>query len=139
MIGGGCGDQGSEAPPKKEHGVPKQFVERPLDTNSLNHLQAGFANKPAWSTSPVDSAIEYLQWQFGPSDRTAKTLLQITVATVNGDTVVTIVDDQLKDDSVYVLCDRLTMRRGGGAWLPARHEAAWQGRGRVGWTTNLTM
>jgi hypothetical protein len=49
------------------------------------------------------------------------------------------IDPQCEDDSVFVLCDRLTMIGAEARWQVVRHQKAWQGRDRIGWTTQPTL
>ena len=112
-------------------GGPYWFVQFPLREASLQHLRSS----PATS-NPVDDADEYLHGLFPPSDRPERSKLEITIRqTSEQETVVTVIDRFCKDDSVYATCDRLTMRRQNGGWIPVRHQAVWQGRDLIGWTT----
>jgi hypothetical protein len=43
-----------------------------------------------------------------------------------------------EDDSVYVTCHRISLERAQNGWRVTRHQTAWQGRGRLGWTTRPT-
>lgn len=117
---------------------PKSFITQPISPVSLAHLREGFSNDEKWAGFPADSALEYLHWKLDVSERPNKAKLQITIEAVKNALVVTIIDDQLQDDSVYVMCDQLTMHQEGLGWVPIRHQSAWQGRGRVGWTTKPT-
>ena len=112
-------------------GGPYRFVQFPLREASLQHLQSGTA-----TSTPLDAADEYLHGLFSRPDRPERSKLEITVRQSSGqETIVTVIDRFCKDDSIYVTCDRLTMRRQNGAWIPVRHQAVWQGRDRIGWTT----
>lgn len=112
-------------------GGPYWFVQFPLREASLQHL----LSSPATS-NPVDAADEYLHGLFPPSDRPERSKLEITIRQISEqETVVTVIDRFCKDDSIEATCDRLTMRRENGAWMPTRHQAAWQGRDLIGWTT----
>ena len=113
-------------------GGPYRFVEVPLRKESLQQLQSS-----TLAFSPTEAATEYLRSLF--PDRLKRSKFEIAIRyTSEQETVVTIIDRDCQDDSVYVTCDRFTLRRQSGAWLPVQHQAAWQGRGRVGWTTQPT-
>src|SRR5262245_27133103 len=110
---------------------PYRFVQFPLREASLRYLQASI---PMYN--PVDAADEYLHGLVSPSDRPERRKLDITVRQISEqETVVTVIDRFCKDDSIDVTCDRLTMRRQNGRWIPVQHQAAWQDLRRIGWTT----
>jgi hypothetical protein len=115
-------------------GGPYRFVDVPLAEDPMQHLRSSARGAP-WSSSPAEAALEYLGWW--PSlDDTNRSKLNITTSFRSSDeAVVTIIDNDTRDDSVSRTCDRLTLRRQSGVWLPIRHQQAWQGRGRFGWTT----
>lgn len=115
-------------------GGPYRFVDRNIEEQSLQHLHLNPAG-----TSPSEIAFEYLYWWPG-IDRPDRAKLEITTSYhPTGVAVVTIFDHDGQSDSTYSTCDRLTLRRQNGAWIPIRHQAAWQGRGRIGWTTQPTL
>jgi hypothetical protein len=119
---------------------PFRFVDQPLWDESLQHLRSGASSGASWTRSPADAADEYLHWWCDPSDRPERVKLDISVSYRSPDeAVVSVINRYCKDDSVSVMCDRLTLRHERGAWSPLRHQAAWQGRGRFGWTTQPTL
>ena len=66
--------------------------------------------------------------------------LKVSVARVASDrAIVTIIDPYVESDSTDVTCNRYTLRRTPRGWEMLRHQAAWQGRGRIGWTTEPTI
>jgi hypothetical protein len=113
-------------------GGPYLFVQVPLRETSFQHLQSS-----RLASSPADATDEYLHWRF--PDRPKRRQLEIAVCHASEqEAVVTVINRDCKDDSLFVSCDRLTLRRQSGTWLPVQHQAAWQGRGRIGWTTQPT-
>lgn len=115
-------------------GGPWSFIDRPLHDESLRHLRTSAAGAP-WAASPGETALEYLYW-WAESDRPRRDNIDIHVSMHTGDdAVVTVTENGCQDDSLSRLCSRITMRRQDGLWIPVRHQAAWQGRGRIGWTT----
>jgi hypothetical protein len=119
-------------------GGPYQLVNRPLDAQSLQHLRSS-SGGASWASSPSETAYEYLYW-WPEIDRPNRAKLEITTSYRSPDeAVVTFVDHDCKSDSTSLTCDRLTLRRENGAWVPVRNQAAWQGRGRIGWTTQPTL
>ncbi len=114
---------------------PYRFVDFQLAEESLQHLRAGATSGASWVPSPSDTAFEYLYW-WPQLDRPNRAKLDIAVSYRSPDTtIVTVIDNDTRDDSISRFCDRLTMRQQSGVWLPVRHQQAWQGRGRFGWTT----
>jgi len=112
-------------------GGPYRFVLRPLHEPSLQHLQFSTA-----ALTPEDAADEYLHGLVHPSDRPKRSRLEITVRHASEqETVVTVINRFCQDDSLSITCDRLTLRRQSGVWLPVLHRAAWQCRNAIGWTT----
>ena len=88
------------------------------------------------ASTPKDAAFHYL---YDGLDQPNLKKLKISVSNQSPDqSVVTLIDYDTQDDSVYVTYDRLTLRRDGSVWIPVRHQSAWQGRGRFGWTTQPT-
>jgi len=119
-------------------GGPYRFVDRSLEDQSLQHLRSRIGDGN-WSASPSDSAFEYLYW-WPQIDQQDRSKLAITISHRSTDeAIVTVIDRDCRSDSTYVTCDRLTMRRERDAWIPVRHQTAWQGRGRFGWTTKPTL
>jgi hypothetical protein len=119
-------------------GGPYRFVDSPLDKKSLQHLRAGTSTAASWAASPSETAFEYLYW-WPQLDRPNRARLDISVAYRSpDDAIVTVIDNDCQDDSIWRTCDRLTLHRQSGVWLPVRHQSAWQGRGRIGWTTQPT-
>ncbi|MEP6669883.1 MAG: hypothetical protein ABJF10_12065 [Chthoniobacter sp.] len=117
---------------------PYRFVDAPLAPESLQHLRSGAGSGAAWLASPSETTLEYLNW-WPQLDRPNLSRLDIaTLYRSPEEAVVTIIDNDTRDDSISRSCDRLTLRRQGGVWIPVRHQAAWQGRGRFGWTTQPT-
>ncbi|MEI6536772.1 MAG: hypothetical protein WCN98_15605 [Verrucomicrobiaceae bacterium] len=119
-------------------GGPFRFVDEPLAEESLQHLRAGARSGAPWLSSPADTVFEYLYWwpQLDPTNR-AK--LDISVSYHSPDVaIVTVIDNGCRDDSTWRTCDRVTLLQKSGLWLPVRHQSAWQGRGRIGWTTQPT-
>ena len=114
---------------------PYRFVESPLAEESLQHLRSGAGGGASWLASPSETAFEYLYW-WPQLDRPNRSRLDIATSYRSPDeAVVTIIDNDTRDDSISRYCDRVTLRQQSGVWLPVRHQAAWQGRGRFGWTT----
>jgi hypothetical protein len=111
---------------------PYFFVDRPLLAPAVAHLRDGASKRSAWATSPTVAAIEFLRFGVDPAEplqiRTKVSVLTPTDAVV-------MVFDSDGGDSVYLTCDRLTMRLENNVWIPVRDQQAWQGRGRIGWTT----
>ena len=112
-------------------GGPFRFIEVPLQEASLQHLRSS----PDAST-PADAADEYLHGLVYPADRPERHRLEITVRrTSEQEAVVTVINRYCHDDSLSVTCDRLTLRQQSGVWLPVLHQATWQCRNAIGWTT----
>lgn len=112
-------------------GGPFRFIEVPLEEASLQHLRSS----PDAST-PADAADEYLHGLIHPADRPERHRLEITVRrTSEQEAVVTVINRYCHDDSLSVTCDRLTLRQQSGLWLPVLHQATWQCRNAIGWTT----
>jgi hypothetical protein len=117
---------------------PHRFVESPIAQESLQHLRAS-GSGAAWASSPAETAFEYLFW-WPQLDRPKRAKLDISVSYRSPEeAVVTIIDNDTQDDSVSRTCDRLTLHRDSGLWIPVRHQSAWQGRGRFGWTTQSAL
>lgn len=113
-------------------GGPFRFVERPLSEDSLAYLASGAAGRG----SPEEVADEYLHGLLHPADRPHRRTLDISVSQPNAaEAVVTVIDRHSGGDSVSVSCDRVTLRLQNSRWTPVRHQAAWQGRGLIGWST----
>lgn len=115
-------------------GGPYRFVEIPLSEDSLHHLKAAVSAAPQLN-SPENMADEYLHGLCHPSDRPKRSDLDIAASVGGEESIVTIIDWNCKDDSIHVSCDRIVLQRKNGLWLPIKHQAAWQGRGQIGWTT----
>ena len=116
---------------------PHRFVDRSIAAESVAHLRTN-ARGAAWVASPADSAFEYLYW-WPQIDRPNRSKHDISVSYRSPEeAVVTIIDNDTRDDSISRTCDRLTLHRENGLWIPVRHQAAWQGRGHFGWTTEPT-
>ena len=115
-------------------GGPHRFAEFPLSEESLSHLKAVASVSPQLNT-PENMADEYLHGLCHPSDRPKISDLDISRSTGENECVVTIINRNCKDDSLHVICDRIILQKQGGLWLPVKHQAAWQARGQVGWTT----
>ncbi len=112
-------------------GGPYRFSQIPLQEASLQHLRSS----PAAST-PTEAADEYLHGLVHPSDRPPRHRLEISVRrTSEQEAVVTVINRFCHDDSVSVTCDRLTLRQQSGVWVPVLHQATWQCRNAIGWTT----
>jgi hypothetical protein len=113
---------------------PYFFVDQPLWPPAVAHLREGASKTADEATSPTGAAIEYLY--FGPGiDPPDWRYIQTKVSVLSPTEVIVSVFDGSGDDSVYLTCDRLTMRLEDNIWIPIRHQEAWQGRGRIGWTT----
>lgn len=107
---------------------PFRFKEYPISESRLSDT------KP--ESSPVEVAYDYLYGKCSESDRPKREALKIKVRYSGEDwVVVRMNNDQLSNDSLFETCDRLTLQRRNGTWAPIRHQAAWQGRGQIGWTT----
>ena len=115
-------------------GGPYSFVEIPLSEESLLHLKSAVSAAPQLNT-PENMADEYLHGLCDPSDRPKRSDLDIAVSEDREESTVTIIDWDCKDDSIHVSCSRIILQRKNGLWLPIKHQAAWQGRGQIGWTT----
>jgi hypothetical protein len=119
-------------------GGPYRFVDLSLTAQSLQHLRSSSGDAP-WASSPSETAFEYFYW-WPDIDRPNRAKIEITTSYHSPDeAVVTVIDRDCQGDSTSLTCDRLTLRRESGAWFPVRHQAAWQGRGRIGWTTQPTL
>jgi len=117
---------------------PHRFVDRSISEPSIQHLRSG-SSEASWAASPADTAFEYLYW-WPKIDRPNRSKIDISVSLrSNDEAVVTVIDRDGQGDSTYVTCDRITLHREGRSWFPVRHQAAWQGRGRLGWTTEPTL
>jgi hypothetical protein len=113
-------------------GGPYRFTDLPLREESRWHLRS-----VSPIPSPADAAVEYLHCQCHPQDRPKRSELEISETRRSTDeAVVTVIVRGCADDSVSASADRLTLVHENGRWIPARHEAAWQGRKRFGWSTN---
>jgi hypothetical protein len=113
-------------------GGPFRFVDQPLDETSLDHL----ASSAAGRGSPEDVTDEYLHGLLHPGDRPNRGGLDISVSHPNAaEAVVTVIDRDVRDDSISACCDRVTLRLQNSRWKPVRHQMAWQGRGLIGWST----
>jgi hypothetical protein len=120
-------------------GGPYRFVDRPLNAESLQHLRSGTSDGTSWLSSPYETAFEYLYW-WPQNDRPNRSKLDIATSYRSSEeAIVTIIDNDTQDDSILRYCDRLTLRRQNGVWIPVRHQTAWQGRGRFGWTTQAAL
>ena len=116
---------------------PYRFVDSPLAAESLQHLRAS-ASGASWAASPAETAYEYFYW-WPQIDRPNRSKLDITSSQGSSEEViVTVIDNDCRDDSIWRSFDRLTMHRESGIWIPVRHQSAWQGPGRVGRTTQPT-
>jgi hypothetical protein len=117
---------------------PYRFTERDLREAFIAHLREGVARGEPWD-SPTMAAVEYIQSFAGhPSDRSKPSALRITSSQRSATEVTVTVFDRVEDDSIDLVCHRLTMRLDRGVWIPVRHQVAWQGRGRIGWTIKPT-
>lgn len=116
---------------------PDHFIEREISAPSVQKLRLAAARGDSWALSPASAAVEYLE--AGESERSEAQDLHVSVSSHTGETAVVIVIVDARDDSVYRIYNRLTLRRESGAWIPVQHQTAWQGRGRIGWTTKPTM
>jgi hypothetical protein len=119
-------------------GGPYSFVDRSLAEQSLQHLRSSSGGS-SWASSPSETALEYLYW-WPQLDRPNRSKLDIATFYRSPElAVVTFIDNDTRDDSISRSCNRITLRRQSGVWFPIRHQAAWQGRGRIGWTTQPTL
>ena len=109
---------------------PYRFVDRQLSQSAIEHLREGALKKAAWTGSPAATAIEYLG-----ADTPDSRYIRTRVSDLSSTEAIVSVFDSSGDDSVYLTCDRITMRLENTAWIPIRDQQAWQGRGRFGWTT----
>lgn len=118
---------------------PYRFVDSELAEESLKHLRAAANSGASWVPSPSETAFEYLYW-WPQLDRPNRAKLDIHVSfRSSGTAIVTVIDTDTRDDSISKSCDRITLRLQKGVWLPVRHQQAWQGRGRFGWTTEPAL
>ena len=110
-------------------GGPFFFVDRDIRRDSVEHLHADAIH----AQTPKDAALSYYSYGIDPSDAPNVAKLDIHVSNpISNKSVVTIIDRDCQDDSIYVTCDRFTLHREENIWIPDRHQAAWQGRGRFG-------
>jgi hypothetical protein len=117
-------------------GDPLFFTDRGIRPGSIEILRAHAID----AGTPKSAALRYLYEGIDPSDVPNEARLKIRISQPSVDqSVVTIINRYTDSDSVDVTCDRITLRREGNVWLPERHEAAWQGRGHLGWTTSPTL
>jgi hypothetical protein len=117
-------------------GGPYRFVDVSLVIVQQDRLRAN----PTLAGTPQDSVFHYFYDGLDPSKAPLKAKLKIGISNRSaGETVVTIIDSDCQSDSTYVTCDRFTLHREGVVWIPIRHQAAWQGRGHIGWTTEPTL
>ena len=114
-------------------GGPFRFVESQLRLNTIHYLTA----TPAWRNyTPLQAADEYLHGDCHPSDRPNLAELESDVDQTSAvEAVVTFINRRCGDDCVSAQCSRLTLRRQGAAWVPVKHEVAWQSRNSFGWST----
>jgi len=120
-------------------GGPFRFADYPLSESAIQHFHSAAPAEATWMSSPADAADEYLHWWCHPSDRPQRSRLDISVSYLSSEeAIVTVINRHTQDDSVSATCDRLTLRRVMTGWIPIRHQAARQGRGRFGWTTQPT-
>ncbi len=117
---------------------PYWFTDLALSEPRIDHLRAGVTRGEPWNT-PEQAAVEYLQSFAGhPSDRSKPPAMRISAARRSATEAVVTVFVRAEDDSIDLICNRLTMRLDRGVWIPVRHQSAWQGRGRIGWTIKPT-
>jgi len=112
---------------------PHFFVEADISLPQVAHVREGARTHQKWANSPVDCALQYSYFgsEVDPYSRYVSTRVTKLCP------VLAIVDvfDSSGDDSISFSCDRFTMHLEDGAWVPIRHQMAWQGRGHIGWTT----
>ena len=110
-------------------GGPYRFVEVPLRPAFVEYAarQKG---------APLEAADEYLHGNCHPSDRPKLAELDSEVEQASvAEAVVTIINRRCGDDCVSAQCDRVTLRRQAGGWVPVKHEVTWQSRSNFGWST----
>jgi hypothetical protein len=118
---------------------PYRFVESSIAEESLQHLRSAAGSGASWLASPSETAFEYLYW-WPQIDRPNRAKLDIATSYQSSDeAIVTVIDNDTRDDSISRDCVRITLRRQSGFWIPVRQQAAWQGRGRFGWTTKPAL
>ena len=91
------------------------------------------SNDVVTASSATEAAFSYVPW-IG-SDARIRQRLRVVVSERSDATVVMMIDPQCEDDSTSVLCVRLTIIKPDTRWRIVRQQQAWQGRGRIGWTT----
>jgi hypothetical protein len=111
-------------------GGPFQFVDYPVLRQSST-----FIPPPSWST-PEGRAFDLL---YDDGDSRVKGKVEVSVLSRSDTIAIVRAIDNRGDDSVYRTYHLLTMRYELGAWEITRHQLAWSGRGRLGWTTKPTL
>ncbi|MDB6138283.1 MAG: hypothetical protein JWO94_1355 [Verrucomicrobiaceae bacterium] len=117
-------------------GEPRAFVDVPIAPAT----QARLRTLALEGAGPREMALHYYCYPPDCPDGPDPAKLEVRVSNPSADqSVVTIINRFTYSDSTTVTCDRFTMRHEGNLWLPVRHQTAWQGRGRFGWTTQPTL
>jgi hypothetical protein len=129
---------GSCSTTRKDSGPPTSFIERPLTKDFLREWETGANSGMPWTRSPLEVAIRL--WAH-PNNQNFESPFTIDIHPQSGTEVtVDFHEHSLKDDSVYELYTRITLRRSSeGFWKPVSCQEAWKGRGRSGWTTIPTI
>jgi hypothetical protein len=104
---------------------PVLFVERTVAPGNVRSARTA-----------TETALAYIDYD---SDPRARQRLRVSVRQNRDTVVVTMIEYGCQDDSLGVMCDRLTMIGSDARWQIVRHQQAWQGRGRIGWTTRPTL
>lgn len=96
---------------------PYRYMDRDLRPLAIQHLRDGASKKVSWAASPVDSAREYL-YSGSEIDPLNSRYVWTKVSSSSQTEVIVSVFDSSSDDSVFLTCDRLTMRLENDAWIP---------------------
>ena len=109
---------------------PYFFKEIPLRSNrgEANTLQ--------------DAAVRYFLGSFNALDAPKPERLRVSTVSASSDHAVVdlfVANGEGGGDSTSVSYQRFTLQRTPTGWNVVRHQAAWQGRGRIGWTTKPTL
>jgi hypothetical protein len=92
--------------------------------------------------SPEQTALNYLRDSITAAGGDASELkparMRVSVSSQSARRTVVNILEAAEDDSLYLFYHRFTLERERSVWRVIRHQVAWQGRGRLGWTTRPT-
>jgi hypothetical protein len=109
---------------------PYFFVESGLSVNRGDDLNPADAARCYFRDHLVEAGVNPTEIK---SERWT-----ISVSSRTSDQAIVNVLEPCEDDSVYLIYNRFTLNRTKDLWRVVRHQSAWQGRGRLGWTTRPT-